>query len=219
MHLEYFVLLNRFSLTTFTSKLAAIAVMLKLVLLLLTIISSVFGQICNFNTVLRVGTQGQVFSPLYPLYTRIDCKWTITVPVGYSVHLECDDIDIPFSENCVTAALIINGYAFCSRGSATLTSKSNVMEIQLRTTGVNGRFFCRTSVKVQPCNCGRRRKMVSVTIFSNVFHSTNLVFPFFQQRIVGGNETLVNEFPYQAYLKYYGQFFCGATISRFPVFS
>lgn len=133
--------------------------MIGVVLLVLAISSSVLGQSCNYQTDLKVGTELQVYSPGYPrnYAAGLNCKWTIRVPMGYAVTLKCDDINIPSSAGCVTDVLWFNEVKFCSRGSTSLTSKSNVMEIQLKTTTANGKFYCRATTKLQPCSCGRRK--------------------------------------------------------------
>ncbi|XP_061514804.1 venom serine protease [Anopheles gambiae] len=160
---------------------------------------------CDYTIDVASGQSYSIYSPyysgLYPAYTQ--CRWTLTTTPGSRIALSCSDVAIPLSTSCAADRLVISktgqsnladGQAYCGSGVLSTESTYSGLTIALLVPGTSkgGRFFC-TATKIE-CQCGVRRT----------------------RKIVGGEETLVNEFPMMAALvdgsKSGEGIFCGATI-------
>ncbi|XP_055531865.1 venom serine protease-like [Wyeomyia smithii] len=159
---------------------------------------------CDYYQQLASGQTYAVYSPnygnLYPANTY--CRWTLLTTPGSRIALSCPDVYIPQSTSCYYDKLLIStggqtdlsdAKAYCGTGTVTTESTGSGMVITLEVgaTTYGGRFYC-TAKKID-CQCGMRRK----------------------KKIVGGTETLVNEFSMMAALDdttSSNGFLCGATI-------
>ncbi|XP_047035703.1 venom serine protease 34-like isoform X3 [Helicoverpa zea] len=163
----------------------------KLFLLLwLVNYSSAQDANCDFYQQVNVGTVYYVVSPNYPgFYTPgQQCRWIATCPQGYNCRLECPAIELPQSPSCSVDRLLVSrsgdpqlnaADTYCGRGSLTAISTGQTISIGLITnrSSSGGRFRCQLTAQAattpNTCSCGVRRQL----------------------RIVGGNETGVNEYP------------------------
>ncbi|XP_026332619.1 venom serine protease 34-like [Hyposmocoma kahamanoa] len=144
---------------------------------------------CDYYQVVQPGQTYYAYSPNYPNnYTgTISCRWIGSCPPGYNCKLECTEVYIPYTQGCTTDRLLISktgdpllaaAQTYCGNGQITVVSDLQQISLGLMATNSRGgRFFCRlTAVPasvVDNCRCGYKK--------------TN--------RIVGGQETGVNEFP------------------------
>lgn len=96
--------------------------------------------------------------------------------------MNCIDFNVPSSTNCDVEKLLVSltgrqgledGFSFCGKGTFARFSTTNRISLALQTNGraYGGKFLCELSVQ-SACSCGRRS----------------------QTRIVGGVESMVNEF-------------------------
>ncbi|XP_001861527.2 venom serine protease 34 [Culex quinquefasciatus] len=159
---------------------------------------------CDFYQDVASGQSYAIYSPNYgaPYPVNIRCRWTLATTPGSRIALTCPDVAIPQSASCYYDKLLIStggqanlgdARAYCGTGTLTMESTGSSMVVALdvpASSAGGGRFYC-TATKLD-CACGMRRK----------------------KRIVGGTETLVNEFPMLAALvdSTGGGIFCGATI-------
>ncbi|XP_001657965.2 venom serine protease 34 [Aedes aegypti] len=159
---------------------------------------------CDYYRQIDSGQTYTIYSPnysgLYPANT--DCRWVLTTTPGSRIALTCSDVYIPQSTSCYYDKLVIStggkmdlsdAKAYCGTGTiaAESTGSSMVVALQVPSTTYGGRVYC-TATKIN-CQCGLRRK----------------------KKIVGGTETLVNEFPMMAGVVDVASgagIFCGATI-------
>ncbi|XP_062559125.1 venom serine protease-like isoform X2 [Armigeres subalbatus] len=159
---------------------------------------------CGYYTQIDSGQTFAIYSPnyggLYPANT--DCQWVLTTTPGSRIALSCSDVYIPQSPSCYYDKLVIStggrmdladAKAYCGTGTvaAESTGSSMVVALQVPSTTYGGRVYC-TASKIS-CQCGMRRK----------------------KKIVGGTETLINEFPMMAAMVDVASgdgIFCGATI-------
>ncbi|KAL9702321.1 hypothetical protein quinque_005839 [Culex quinquefasciatus] len=160
---------------------------------------------CDFYQDVASGRSYAIYSPNYggPYPVNIRCRWTLATTPGSRIALSCPDVAIPQSASCSYDKLLIStggqanlgdARAYCGTGTLTTESTGSSMVVALdvpASSADGGRFYC-TATKLD-CACGMRRK----------------------KRIVGGTETLVNEFPMLAALvdSTGGGIFCGATIT------
>lgn len=164
---------------------------------------------CDFYQSVNPNSTYEISSPGYPrLYKGgLKCRWIADCPPGYNCRLSCPMINIPQSNSCMKDQFLIsrtgdpglNGAdKYCGRGSLTITSTGQRLSIGLITAvdTRGGRFICslnaQPSIPTEQCSCGARR----------------------QNRIVGGQETGVNEFPMMVGLVdvRIAQIKCGAVI-------
>jgi hypothetical protein len=184
--------------------------MFRVIISLLLLLKLVTGQYfvgCDYFQQLRVGVNYQIYSPgfqqglLYPRGTR--CRWTAVAPPGFQVNINCDHFDIPTSLRCSGDAFIVSrlgrhdlrdGERYCGTGRVSFQSHSvdMVVSLQALSTSRGGRLRCFFSAIPNPCTCGMRNR----------------------GRIVGGTETLANEYPMMAGIvdTLTRNIVCGATI-------
>uniref|UniRef100_A0A2A4JCN2 Peptidase S1 domain-containing protein n=1 Tax=Heliothis virescens TaxID=7102 RepID=A0A2A4JCN2_HELVI len=162
----------------------------KLVVLLwLLKYSSAQDANCDFYQEVTPGVDYYLTSPNYPglYYAGQQCRWIATSPQGYNCKLECPSIELPQSTSCSADRLLVSrsgdpqlsgADTYCGRGSLTATSTGQTISVGLiaSRSSSGGRFSCKLTAQAantpQTCSCGERR----------------------QVRIVGGNETGVNEY-------------------------
>nr|WEY07723.1 venom serine protease-like protein [Ephestia kuehniella] len=144
---------------------------------------------CDYSQKLQVGYTYDVANKNYPYsYTPgVQCRWILQCPSGYNCKLDCTDIDIPSTPSCVMDRLLISKSGdpqlsaanyYCGRGTVTAVSTGQMLTVGLITSynSPGGTFYCSATAEPAsppPCTCGYK-KMI---------------------RIVGGNETGVNEYP------------------------
>nr|WBB28747.1 trypsin-like proteinase T2a [Yponomeuta cagnagella] len=186
---------------------------LKMFLIALLLISTsdfVLGQDpnCDYTQYVNPGRTYYVYSPGYSnLYTPgVQCRWIAICPSGYNCQIQCPDIDLPQSSSCSMDRLLVSktgdpqltgADTYCGRGTLTTQSTAQRLSIGLITSNSSpgGKFYCTLTAVAAgpaPCSCGYKK----------------------QNRIVGGEETGVNEFPMMAGLidNRIESVFCGAVI-------
>lgn len=161
---------------------------------------------CDYYQELATGQTYYFFSPRYDKNRNYlpgtNCRWRAQSPNGTVIGLACVEFNVPSSSRCSVERLLfsptgrvdlLDGTAFCGKGTFVRYSETNkaTVALQVERRAKGGRFLCEMSVQGQ-CSCGRRQ----VT------------------RIVGGDETLVNEFTMMASLFSLenNSSHCGATI-------
>ncbi|XP_068624960.1 venom serine protease-like [Battus philenor] len=162
----------------------------------LAVLSFSHAQDANCNFVLNVSAGGTayVYSPGYPASYRgqMTCRWIGICPQGYVCRLDCPEINLPQSPSCQMDRLLISRTGdpllaspetYCGRGTLSISSKEERISVGLITVPKTpgGRFFCTlkaqpVAVTPPPCRCGYKKS----------------------NRIVGGVETGMNEFPMMA---------------------
>ncbi|XP_063369669.1 venom serine protease 34-like [Cydia amplana] len=165
---------------------------------------------CDYTQNVQQGQMYYIYSPGYPNnYTGgRQCRWIGIVPSGYRLRLVCPEILLPASSGCSVDRLLISrsgdpqlsgADVYCGRGSTSVMSTGQKISVGLITSAgtTGGRFYCELTAEAAtptptPCSCGYRKR----------------------NRIVGGQETGVNEFPMMAGVVYLEQeeIRCGATI-------
>ncbi|XP_074029576.1 venom serine protease-like [Leptinotarsa decemlineata] len=157
---------------------------------------------CEFRQDLVMGQEYYIYNrEYYGNYTPSTyCTWYQQSEPGTRIVVSCEDIAIPSSTNCVgdKLAISLNGDLnfrdaknYCGTGSVSLVTNGNSLAVGLFATynSKGGRFICTLTAIQNPdvtttptppsvCDCGLKQTL----------------------RIVGGNETLVNEFPSMAAL-------------------
>ncbi|CAH1279676.1 unnamed protein product [Diabrotica balteata] len=155
---------------------------------------------CNYNQYLDVGQKVSVHNTQYPnQYSRgYNCNWQAQSPIGSKIIISCEDINLPSTRQCSGDKLKIsltgdNSFSdsknYCGAGKLSLVAQANRVAIEIVSTVVSqgGRFICTlTAVKVNKpepepqgltnCDCGWKRGT----------------------KIVGGEPTIVNEYPAMA---------------------
>lgn len=135
-------------------------------------------------------TRVQVTNPGYPdNYSGAQqCRWIIDCPSGYNCRLDCPEINIPQSTSCMLDRILVSktgdpqlagADSYCGRGSLSVVSSRQRLSVGLiaPSSTRGGKFRC--EITAQPvtsdsnCRCGSRM----------------------QNRIVGGEETGINEYP------------------------
>ncbi|KAL0812067.1 hypothetical protein ABMA28_009457 [Loxostege sticticalis] len=167
-----------------------------LILLTLALVCTIGGVLaqdanCDFVQNVQVNQNYYVYSPGYSNnYTPgVQCRWIANCPTGYNCALDCTDVALPQSTGCSLDRLLIsrNGDPqltsadyYCGTGTVSAVSTGTRISVGLITSrnSPGGRFLCRLyarPVATTPpsCSCGYRR----------------------MNRIVGGQETGINEFP------------------------
>ncbi|KAJ8710032.1 hypothetical protein PYW07_009398 [Mythimna separata] len=152
---------------------------------------------CDFYQAIPAGSTRYIFSPNYEgSYTPgSTCRWIVDCPAGYNCRLDCPEIILPQTTSCSLDRLLVsrsgdpqlnNAEKYCGSGSlSNIVSTAQRISIGLITSrdSPGGRFKCTVTTQVATpptpsCVCGIRR----------------------QNRIVGGQETGVNEFTMMAAL-------------------
>ncbi|XP_055606903.1 venom serine protease-like [Uranotaenia lowii] len=159
---------------------------------------------CDYYQDIAAGKSYAIFSPnygnLYP--AGVNCRWMLGTTPGSRIALSCPDVYIPQSTYCYYDKLLVStggksdlsdARAYCGTGTLTSNSTGSAMVISLQAAAnsYGGRFYC-TATKID-CQCGMKRK----------------------KKIVGGMETMANEYPMMAALVDVSNklgIFCGATI-------
>ncbi|XP_043266812.1 venom serine protease 34-like [Venturia canescens] len=163
-----------------------------------------YGQ-CDFSQDLLPDKEYYIYNPEYPQdYTyQTSCRWVLKS--NLPIKISCDPFDVAPSSQCSKDAITIKqygekiGHRYCGRGNLNLLLKTPTLTITLSTSPetTGGKFLC--VVKAQTpdddnsdCKCGWKNA----------------------ERIVGGQETGVNEFPMMAGVVELSRAFvyCGATI-------
>lgn len=183
---------------------------MKYLVLIITIITPIFGQFngCDYHQYLDINESYNVVSPNYPYSynSKTYCRWTAEAPIGYTVILNCSEIYLPPTLNCTSDKLEISltgktdlsdANPICGIGEYLTESLSNsiVIALVIPSTTSGGRFKCTVQAnRIPQCSCGHKK----VT------------------RIVGGTETLVNEYPMMAGLidLKSSKVSCGTTLSK-----
>ncbi|KAG7301069.1 hypothetical protein JYU34_015452 [Plutella xylostella] len=177
---------------------------------LISLANSVLGQ-CDYYTNVQPNQEYYVYSPYYsnPYPPSTSCRWIAACPQGYYCQLQCSDIDLPYTTGCTLDRLLISrtgdptlagAQSYCGRGTLTVSSEGQQLSVGLQAArnSPGGKFFCtltaqpRTPAPTPTCSCGYRKV----------------------NRIVGGTETGVNEYPMMAgiYDKRIFQVYCGGVI-------
>ncbi|CAH2057359.1 unnamed protein product, partial [Iphiclides podalirius] len=179
---------------------------------LLTFFSSGYTQNpnCDYRQNVQPNRLYYVYSPRYPLFYSPgeQCRWIATCPAGYNCQLDCPDVNLPESPSCSMDRLLISRTGdpqlasaeyYCGRGRLNITSNGQTLAVGLISSyqSPGGRFLCHlrakpASVTPPTCRCGYKK----------------------MNRIVGGQETGVNEFPMMAGVVYLDivKIKCGAVI-------
>ncbi|XP_013138324.1 PREDICTED: venom serine protease-like [Papilio polytes] len=165
---------------------------------------------CDFTQNVEPNRVYYVYSPGYPRnYTPgVQCRWIGICPTGYNCKLDCPEINLPQSNMCSMDRLLISRTGdpqlssseyYCGRGTLSVTSVAQRISIGLISSyySSGGRFYCQltaqqAAITPTPCRCGYKKS----------------------NRIVGGQETGVNEFPMMAGVVYVDirQIKCGGVI-------
>ncbi|KAG7213954.1 hypothetical protein KM043_003147 [Ampulex compressa] len=158
---------------------------------------------CLYETELKPGDQYYVYNSNYPDRDKNEqtCEWIARSATG--VNLTCTQFDIgPVTPDCRNNYMVINGSGsppgiYCGQGNFTFISNSSVTSIRLQLDWTGSAKFLCSLVALRPtkCRCGWKKLT----------------------RIVGGEETGVNEYPMMVGLLEFtedGQerFLCGGTI-------
>lgn len=159
---------------------------------------------CDYFQALQSGESYGIQSPGYPRKYRgsTNCRWLVESPPKTTIALDCGDVQLPSSVACRNDALTVStagrtdladGRKYCGTGGFTSKSTNNRMTLAL-TTGAtgSGSFKCTMRSSVSTCDCGRQNR----------------------GRIVGGKETVINQYPSMAGVVDADEkrIFCGATI-------
>lgn len=165
---------------------------------------------CDFFQRIQVGVEYVVKSPNHPASypPGVTCRWILSCPPGYNFRLDCNDMKMPATPSCSGDRLLVSetgdpqlygATARCGNNPFVVVSTNQDISIGLiaSTSSPGGAFRC--TVKAQSaapptatCRCGERK----------------------QNRIVGGEETGVNEFISMAAIVTVAtaRIKCGATI-------
>ncbi|GLV36463.1 uncharacterized protein CBL_08040 [Carabus blaptoides fortunei] len=184
-------------------------VILVQILSFLLPISLAIDADCNYFANMTPGPTYYIYNSEYPNYYRPGkiCRWVAIAPEGYKINVTCQ-IDMPQTPRCNQDRLLIsltgdlqlqNANSHCGYGNLTLQTEYNNITIGLLSAYYTpgGRFLCSlNTIKVTPpipsCDCGWKQLT----------------------RIVGGEETKVNEYPMMAGVIDFEirDLICGATI-------
>lgn len=175
---------------------------------------------CDYYQNMILGQTYYIYNPQYPSNypASTSCRWRGISEASTKIVITCEDIAIPSSSSCSGDRLSISlsgndaftdSRNYCGTGTLSLVSQGNTIAIGLFATSnsAGGRFVCSltaiqdssaaTTESPTICDCGWK-------------HET---------RIVGGQETGVNEYPEMAGLidLITKEQYCGSTIisSRF----
>lgn len=201
---------------------------LKVLLLLGTILKIKSQNAdCDFYQLMDVEKKYEIFSRDFKndrgAKSFKNCRWAAETQPGYRIKIKCDSVclllpnilllksiigiekkmfsfQLPGCSNKLTISRrgrvdLADGEIYCGyMGSISLNSESTKMTISLKMgrLPLGSRFRCYLMSELDPCICGTRN----------------------QEKIVGGNESVINEFPSMAGLIDETEgIYCGATIS------
>ncbi|XP_066262338.1 transmembrane protease serine 9-like [Euwallacea similis] len=172
---------------------------------------------CVYYQEMTLGERYYIFNKEYPgnYSSGTACQWRALSPINSKVVLACDAVHLPKSLNCFQDRLEISStendiHKYCGDGGFMFVTKENTLDFVQRSTtrSPGGSFLCTiTSIedkteenqnsfqnldKEPGCQCGWKN----------------------DKRIVGGHDTLVNEYPAMAGVVRIdtGGIFCGGTI-------
>ncbi|XP_018566053.1 venom serine protease-like [Anoplophora glabripennis] len=170
---------------------------------------------CDYYQNMILGQTYYIYNSEYPTSypTSTSCRWKANSEIGTKIVITCEDIAIPSSSNCNADRLSISlsgndaftdSHNYCGTGTLSLVTEGNAIAIGLfaASNSAGGRFVCTltaiqdssssTTETPNVCDCGWR-------------HET---------RIVGGQETGINEYPEMAGLvdASLGELYCGSSI-------
>ncbi|XP_026728126.1 venom serine protease 34-like [Trichoplusia ni] len=150
---------------------------------------------CDFYQNVEVGYTYYIYSPGYPnnYLPGIQCRWIAVCPTGYNCRLNCPQISIPRenTQTCTIDRLLVSRSGdpilaaadpYCGLRAINAVSTGQRLSVGLITSrnSPGGRFYCELTAQpagpASGCTCGVRR----------------------QNRIVGGQETGINEYPMMA---------------------
>uniref|UniRef100_A0A6P7FK98 Venom serine protease-like isoform X1 n=1 Tax=Diabrotica virgifera virgifera TaxID=50390 RepID=A0A6P7FK98_DIAVI len=155
---------------------------------------------CNYYKNLDVGQKFPVYNQQYPnnYSAGYNCNWQVQSPIGSKIIISCENINLPSTVECSGDKLKISPTGdtsfrdsrnYCGSGKISLVAQANrvAIEIAAQVFSRGGRFICTlTAVKdnkpepeppsLTNCDCGWKRGT----------------------KIVGGENTLVNEYPSMA---------------------
>lgn len=154
---------------------------------------------CNYYQDIQPGVTYYVYNPSYPSYYMGEhsCQWH--AEANSRIKLSCSTLNIPPTPNCSRDALTVQvqddiEYVICGLSSFVVESLTNKMIIKFHSkyNTIGGRFQCELKAIEENCRCGWKNP----------------------NRIVGGVETGVNEYPMMAGLVSLSSryLFCGSTI-------
>ncbi|XP_059056008.1 venom serine protease-like [Achroia grisella] len=182
-----------------------------LFLLLVFVYSNAQDPGCDFIQDVKPNENYYIYSREYPnnYPPGIQCRWIGKCQDGYKCVLNCPEIDLPASSSCSMDRLLVSKSGdptltgadhYCGRGFLTAESINQTISVGLITSrdSPGGKFLCELTTKeissgeTGSCRCGYKK----------------------QTRIVGGEETDINEFPMMAALvdRYTTDITCGAVI-------
>ncbi|KAL1512636.1 hypothetical protein ABEB36_002198 [Hypothenemus hampei] len=177
---------------------------------------------CNFYQEMAPEEIFYIFNMEYPgnYSSGISCQWIAKGPPRSKILLSCQDVVMPkpkFLPTCLHDRLEVSSsgkkdlselHNYCGEGSFSLLTQESTLKVALKTSSWSpgGRFLCSITAILNPhketgafpspmvesnCQCGWKNDI----------------------RIVGGQETMVNEYPFMAGLiDQNGRIFCGGTI-------
>ncbi|XP_029159495.1 venom serine protease 34-like [Nylanderia fulva] len=158
---------------------------------------------CNFSQYLQSGSIYYVYNPDYPNVSkgRQSCRWI--AESDYRVKLTCNNFNIPWNFKCAIDNLTVHvnkstANSYCGNETFSVESTGKVMIIEMSTAfwSSGAKFLCELQAIEEAeddnCKCGWKNPT----------------------KIVGGNETGVNEYPMMAGLvdPFQRDVYCGATI-------
>lgn len=163
-------------------------------------------KVCEYFQDVDVTKVYDIFSPGYDRYYPMNstCKWSAEAPIGYNLFLDCFNVEMPVSNNCMGDRIELSergrfdlkdARRFCGKGEFTFLTPTNVLAMRYIATSRSpgGRFLCNLQAITDFCQCGRKNDL----------------------RIVGGIASRTNEFRMMAALVETSDsksIFCGATI-------
>ncbi|XP_077283216.1 transmembrane protease serine 9-like [Arctopsyche grandis] len=165
---------------------------------------------CDYFQSISAGQTFYVYSSNYPnnYGPGKTCRWQAQCPTGTVCRLNCAEINLPATTGCTGDRLLVSKTGdptltgadkYCGKGSLDVLSTSNKISIGFISTNTSpgGRFVCTLTAQSGSgtgtnCDCGWKK----------------------QTRIVGGQQTQINEFPMMVGLVdiQLRIVYCGATI-------
>nr|XP_012226054.1 PREDICTED: venom serine protease-like isoform X1 [Linepithema humile] len=153
---------------------------------------------CHYYQEMEVGPTYYVNNSEYGYNYKGEnhCIWEAKSP--YTIKINCTDISIPQSKDCAKECISIqfdgsNVNKYCGYGSFTIEGKNAIIKLDTEWDAQGGRFLCELKTEnPSDCQCGWKKTT----------------------KIVGGEETGVNEYPMMAGLvdSENRVIYCGATI-------
>ncbi|XP_059473349.1 venom serine protease-like [Neocloeon triangulifer] len=183
---------------------------------------------CDFYQNVEPGDKFYIYSPNYPdtFGPHLTCRWYAVAPVGWRLELECREIQLDDGEfgdeSCEGGDVLwvsLSGdsrlrdaHGYCGVGSFLTLSNSNLLNIVFQAGArynPGSRFFC--ELRIRPADSV---STVAPPVVTSRPQPSCLCGRRFVNRIVGGSETGINEFPMMAGLVDLdsAKVICGATI-------